>query len=438
MSAIATKTAATAQDRYRAAFEARTQDGGPLTELRRAAFDSFAAVGFPTQRDEDWKYTNLRRLESRSFAPAEAAPVAADESGWIAGAGVRMVLVNGHAMPGLSSASPLPPGVTVAAVGQWIANDPAAIAAYIEQHAPARPSVFEHLSTAFFEDGVIVDIAADTVFDEPIYIVHQWAGSAAAMSHPRVIVRAGRNSRCTLIEHYLGSGDAESLTNTVVSLHLDAGAQVAHYRLQQESSRSFHVGTVRARLERDSRYTCHDIAFGASLARTGLTAKLEGPGAEAILRGLFVPSGSQHLDTYTLVEHVAPRTVSSEEYRGIADGRGRGVFRGKVIVSQDAQKIDSRQSSRNLLLSGTAEIDTRPELEIYADDVKCSHGATTGQLDTTSLFYLRSRGLSEQEARALLIRAFAESILTTIECTPVRNYLEQRLHERFAGDGILP
>lgn len=438
MSAIATKTAATAQDRYRALFEAQSQDSGPLTELRRAAFDRFAATGFPTQRDEDWKYTNLRRLESRSFAPGGPAPVTADPSSWIVDAGVRIVLVNGQAMPGLSSASPLPPGVTVATLGAWIANDPAAVAAYLEQHGPAHPSAFEHLNTAFFEDGVVIDVAADTVFDEPIYIVHQWAGTAAAMSHPRVIVRAGRNSRCTLIEHYLGPVDAESLTNTVVSLNLDAAAQVAHYRLQQESIRSFHIGTVRAHLERDSRYTCHDIAFGASLARTGLTATLQGPGAEAILRGLFAPNGSQHLDTYTLVDHVAPHSISSEEYRGIADGRGRGVFRGKVIVRQDAQKIDSRQSSRNLLLSGTAEIDTRPELEIYANDVKCSHGATTGQLDATSLFYLRSRGLSEQEARALLIRAFAESILTTIECAPVRNHLEQRLHERFAGDGILP
>lgn len=437
MSAIATKTAATALDRYRTAFEAQTQGGGPLTELRRAAFDSFAALGLPTQRDEDWKYTNLRRLESRSFVPPEAAPVAADESNWIAGAGVRIVLVNGRAMPGLSSASPLPPGVTVATLGHWIASDPASAAAYIEQHAAAQPSAFEHLNTAFLEDGVVIDIAADVRFDQAIYIVHQWTGTAAAMSHPRVIVRAGRNSRCTLIEHYLGAGDAESLTNTVVSLNLDAGAQVAHYRLQQESNRSFHIGMVRARLEQDSRYACHDVAFGASLARTGLAATLVGSGAEATLRGLFVPNGSQHLDTYTLVEHVAPHTVSSEEYRGIADGRGRGVFRGKVIVRQDAQKIDSRQSSRNLLLSATAEIDTRPELEIYANDVKCSHGATTGQLDTTSLFYLRSRGLSEQEARALLIRAFAESILTTIECAPVRNHLEQRLHQRFAGDGIL-
>jgi Fe-S cluster assembly protein SufD len=219
----------------------------------------------------------------------------------------------------------------------------------------------------------------------------------------------------------------------VVSLDLAQGAKVAHYRLQQESTRSFHVGTVHAQLDRDSRYACRDIALGATLARTHITATLAGPGAEATLQGLFAPNGTQHLDTYTLVDHAAPHTLSNEEYRGVADGRGRGVYRGKVIVRKDAQRIDSRQSSRNLLLSPTAEIDTRPELEIYANDVKCSHGATTGQLDSTALFYLRSRGLSEDEARVLLIRAFAESILSTIELEPLRRHLEQQLNERFAS-----
>lgn len=440
----ANKAGATA-DRYRALLVDRL-DESPLAQLRRAAFEQFAATGFPTQRDEDWKYTNLRRLESRSFQTAPATLGAADESNLIAGTCVRIVLGNGQGSAGPSGAAPLPPGVTIVSFGHWLERDPAAAATFMQQHAAPRPSALEELNTAFTDDGVVVEIAADTSFEQPIYIVHQWQGHtgqaagsttgapAAPMSHPRIIVRAGPNSRCTLIEHYLGPDDLESFTNTVVSLHLEAGARVAHYRLQQESPRSFHVGTVRVRQERDSRYTCHDLAFGASLARTTMTATLEGPGAEASLHGLFVPDGTRHLDTYTLVEHAAPHTVSSEEYRGIADGRGRGVFRGKVIVRPDAQKIDSRQSSRNLLLSGTAEIDSRPELEIYANDVKCSHGATTGQLDAMSLFYLRSRGLSEQQARALLIRAFAESILTSIGSSEVRDYLERRLHERFAGE----
>jgi Fe-S cluster assembly protein SufD len=188
------------------------------------------------------------------------------------------------------------------------------------------------------------------------------------------------------------------------------------------------------RLAQDSRYYGHDVALGASLARVGITALLEGPGAHVTLRGLFIPTGSQHLDSHTRIDHIAPHTTSEEDYRGIASGRGRGVFNGKVIVRPGAQKIDARQSSRNLLLASTAEIDTKPELEIYANDVKCSHGATTGQLDATALFYLRSRGLSEIEARTLLIRAFAESILSTVDLAPLRAALERQIDQRFTTE----
>jgi Fe-S cluster assembly protein SufD len=434
MSAIAAK-AAPATDRYRTLFDARYVEQHALTALRRRALESFLAAGFPTQRDESWKYTNLHRLESRNFVPAETAPVAPDESQWIANAGARIVLVNGHWMPSLSSASPQPPGVTVLTLGRWIAHQPDEAAAFLEKADAGQPvSALEHLNAAFTEDGVAIDVADGVTLDQPVYVVHQWSpGVALQMSHPRIVVRAGRNSNVSLIEHYVGQGEQETFTNARVSIELGAGARVHHYRLQQESVRAFHVGNTVARLDRDSRYCSHDIALGGSIARVNITALLQGSGAEASLRGLFVPEGTQHLDTQTRVEHVAAHTTSNEEYRGIADGRSRGIFNGKVIVHAGAQKIDSRQSSRNLLLSTTAEIDTKPELEIYANDVKCSHGATTGQLDATSLFYLRSRGISAAEARALLIRAFAESILGTLDHEPVRKYLEQRLHERFAG-----
>jgi Fe-S cluster assembly protein SufD len=209
-----------------------------------------------------------------------------------------------------------------------------------------------------------------------------------------------------------------------------------HYRLQQESAKGFHLSTVRTRIARDARYSSHEIALGASLGRSDVAALLEGPGADAKLRGLFTPAATQHLDNYTRIEHIAAHTTSEEEYRGIADGRGRGVFNGKVKVHPDAQKTDARQLSRNLLLSPTAEIDTKPELEIYANDVKCSHGATTGQLDATALFYLRSRGLDANQARMLLIRAFAESILETIEPQGLRAALEAWLSTRFGGTEV--
>lgn len=433
MSAAAAK-AAPAVERYRSLFDAKFTGQDELTALRRIALERFCAAGFPTQRDEAWKYTNLRRLESRQFAAAQPGPVDADETQWIANAGARVVLVNGHYVNGLSSTSPQPPGLTVLTLGAWIANQPAEVAIFLADTDEGSPaSAFEHLNTAFAEDGVVIHVAEGAALDQPVYVIHQWSAAAQLqMSHPRIIVRAGRNSRITLIEHYLGPRDAENFTNALVTLDLASGAQVTHYRLQQEATRSFHVGHTRVKQQRDSRYASHDVAIGASLGRVNIAALLQGQGADASLRGLFLPEGTQHLDTQTRVEHIAAHTTSNEEYRGVADGKGRGVFNGKVIVHAGAQHIDSKQSSRNLLLSPTAEIDTKPELEIYANDVKCAHGATTGQLDLTSLFYLRSRGISETEARALLIRAFAEAILGTVAHTAVRDHLEQLLHDRFA------
>ena len=432
MSAVPDKNSSTVADRYRAAFDSHFNGQDVLTEFRRAAFERFAAAGFPTQRDEDWKYTNLRRLESRNFDLPEPSPAAVD-SRWIEGAGTRLVFNNGRYAPALASTLAHPPGVTVLTLGQWAANDPDEVAAILARQESST-TAFSALGSAFFQDGLVIEIGKSVVLDQPLYVVHQLSGASGAMSHPRIFVRAGANSRMTLIEHYLGGNDQESLTNTRVSIDLADGARVSHYRIQQESTRGFHIADIRARLSANSHYVCHDVAFGAALARSQLTATLSGAGAQAHLNGLFAPNGSQHLDTYTLVDHAAAHTISSEDYRGIAGGRGRGVFRGKVIVREDAQKIDSRQSSRNLLLSPTAEIDTRPELEIYANDVKCSHGATTGQIDANSLFYLRSRGLSEAEARTLLIRAFAESVLAGMDWKPVRDYLEQRLDERFSGE----
>jgi Fe-S cluster assembly protein SufD len=432
VSAVGAKSTASPVERYRTAFDARWQGNDELIALRRAALEQFLSAGFPTQRDEAWKYTSLRRLESRSFTPAEASALDTHQPEWLTTEGTRVVLANGHWLPALSSQKAQPPGVTVLTFKQWIQHEPAAVAAYLQEHDQLSGNALEQLNLAFFEDGVVINLADDTVLDEPVYIVHQTTSSAAQrMSHPRVVIRAGRNSRATVIEHYLGANETEYFTNAVTRFEVAAGGAVRHFRVQQEAPRAFHIGHVRAKLSKDARYSIHDIALGASLGRSGITALLEGTGAHAALFGLFTPMGNQHLDAHTRLDHIAAHTTSEEDYRGIAGGRGRGVFNGKVIVRPDAQKIDARQSSRNLLLSPTAEIDTKPELEIYANDVKCSHGATTGQLDATALFYLRSRGLSESDARAALIRAFAESILSTIDLAPLHTALEKQIDERF-------
>jgi Fe-S cluster assembly protein SufD len=432
MSVVTLQESRSSSERYRAAFDARWSASDPLVELRRAALERFAAAGFPTQRQEDWKYTNLRRLEARTFAPAMSAAVDANDPRWIAKAGTRIVLVNGHCMHGLSSIGAQVPGMTLLTLKQWSEHDPATVAAFIAQTSRTQPSALEDLNLAFFEDGVVLELAAGATPDQPIYIVHQWSdGSAQVMSNPRVVVRAGANSRCTVIEHFIGATAGEVFTNVVCEIEVAAGASVEHYRIQQESVRSFHIGHINVRLQQNSRYASHDVTLGASLARLNLSTTLQGPGAHVALNGLLAPLGTQHLDAHTTIDHAAPHTASEENYRGIAGERGRGVFNGKVIVRPDAQKTDARQSSRNLARTPGAEIDTKPELEIYADDVKCSHGATTGQLDAAALFYLRSRGLDEAAARALLIRAFAESIVTSMSLPAVRNYLEQLLAERY-------
>jgi Fe-S cluster assembly protein SufD len=433
MSAANARPASSAPERYRALFEAAFTSTDALTALRRAALDAFLARGFPTSRDEEWKYTNLRRFEARSFALA-ATPGLLDAQpvDWVDNGGIRLVFVDGHWSPALSSASALPPGVTISPLRQWAGRDPVAAARRLDVQR-AAPTSFEHLNLAFVTDGLVVELAEDAQTVEPLYVLHQWSRAGnGAMNHPRVLVHARARARCTLIEQYLGPADIESFTNAATLLHLAEDARVEHYRLQQESSRGFHIGSVTAKLAARSCYALHDLALGAALGRTDATVLLEGAGAHTALHGLFAPRGAQHLDAHTRIDHVAAHTTSEEDYRGIADERGRGVFNGKVIVRPDAQKVDARQSSRNLLLSPQAEIDTKPELEIYANDVKCSHGATTGRLDATALFYLRSRGLSEADARSLLIRAFAESILTSIEHPSLKHYLEQRLAARFA------
>lgn len=319
MSVVTRQQSSSAIDRYRQAFAARWRSDDALTSLRRAALEKFLEQGFPSPRDEDWKYTNLRRLETRSFAPSEKSLLSVDaaRSRWIANAGTRIVLVNGHWMPALSSTAAQPPGVTVLPLGRWRERDAAAVAALLSPERESS-SPLEQLNLAFFEDGVVVELAQGAHPDAPVYIVHQWnEAGAQRMSHPRVIVRAGRNSRCAVIEQYLGPDDVEYFTNSVTTMDIAAGAAVEHYRVQQESSRSFHIGHVGVRQDRDSRYSSHEIALGASLGRLKISTLLRGSGAHAALHGLIAPLGSQHLDSHTCIDHVAPHTSSDENYRGI-------------------------------------------------------------------------------------------------------------------------
>jgi Fe-S cluster assembly protein SufD len=288
------------------------------------------------------------------------------------------------------------------------------------------------LNAAFCDDGLLIELDAGSEIAEPVYVVHVTTGrNQSPALHSRIIVEAGRDARAILLEHHVGLSAREAYVNCVTDVQLGEGARLEHYRIQEESAQSFHFAHLDARLGERASLVDHRVALGGALDRTDIDIHLDGPGAEVRLHGLFVADDRRHVDTHTRVDHVAPRTFSDEDYRGLAGDHGRGVFNGKVVVHRDAQQIEARQSNRNLLLSPDAEIDTKPELEIYADDVKCSHGATTGQIDPTALFYLRSRAIPEAEARSLLTHAFAATVIERMSIGPAREYLDQHLLERF-------
>jgi len=394
---------------------------GWLRNRRDASLEIFAGAGFPGRRDEDWKYTSLRNVERRRFAPpASAQPVPADVPGVEGLNGATLVFVNGR----LVSAEGLPTRATACSLAEAVAAGHPACEPLLGQLADPERHRFAALGLATFVDGALVDVPAGSELDEPIRLVFISDGSRqSALSVPRVLVRAGAGSRATIVEHHAG-GSGEALVCATTELELDRGAQVEHYRLQDEAPEAFHLGVVAARIGNDARLVSHNVAVGGRIGRLDLDVSLAGPGAEVVMNGLYLARDKQHVDNHTTVDHAVPHTHSDQIYRGVLTGRSRAVFNGRALVRQGANGTDARQSNANLLLSPDAEVDTKPELEIYADDVKCSHGATTGQLDEGALFYLRSRGLDEETARTVLTFAFADVVLARMGLEPLRRHAE--------------
>ena len=340
-----------------------------------------------------------------------------------------LVFVNGRHAPGLSRLGRLPSGADVGSLAQVVAKRPDRFEALLARDAEALVNGFTALNAAFWADGATIDLAAGCVVEKPIHLLFITTDADLAV-HPRNIIRAGAGSHAEIIEHYVGLNDAAYFTNAVTHIEVDTSAAVIHTKLQQESLRGYHIADIRAEQERDSRFTSQSFALGGLLSRNDIATRLDAQGCEATLIGLYMADGRQHMDHHTLIDHARPRGTSREFYKGVLDGAARAVFNGKVIVRPDAQQTDAHQSNRNLLLSEHAEVDTKPQLEIYADDVKCSHGATVGQLDAEQIYYLRSRGMDDAAARALLTFAFAEDVATRVSCVPLRSRLEQLLRGR--------
>jgi len=412
---------------YREAFEAARPSFGTAEAARAAAFERFAELGFPSAGDEAWKYTNLRRLGARRF-PArnpESTAVVLDD----ALTPFRLVVVDGHLRPDLGTQGSPPAGVTLRTL-EAARRDGEPLSALLRVPAGGGTERFAALNAALCPDALIIDVAPGAS-PEPIEIDLAATSSEGGMSHPRLLIRAARGSTARIILRHVGDDAAERFVNAVADVEVGADAVLHLYRLLSQGDRGFHIERIEATVGQRGTFVMHDAQLGAGLGRLDLNARLAAPESAAELTGLFLADGSRHLDTHLHVDHLAVGTRSLQDYRGIAAGRGRAVFNGKAIVHPGAQKSQARQTSRNLLLTPGAEIDTKPELEIYADDVQCNHGATTGQLDPAALFYLRSRGLSEHEARSALTRAFTGAVVSRMDHAPfaevVRGALDSRL-----------
>jgi len=401
-----------------------------LDALRRAAIARFAELGFPTTRDEEWQYTNVAPVARTAFRPAPR------ESGL----GVRervaalslpelqcteLVFVNGRFARDLSTLGTLPRGVEIGDLASVLAREPERLEKYLGSLAPYRNRAFVALNTAFVEDGAFLRVPAGTVVASPIHLV--FASNPPGfetVSHPRNLVILEPGSQATIVASYAGPDGIPYLTNTVTEVFAGERAVLAYCKLDQEGAKAFHFATLEIEQAASSNVTTHAISLGGALVRNDVNVRLAGAGAECSLNGLYLASGRQHVDNHTTIDHAEPHGTSRELYKGILDGKASAVFNGRIVVRRDAQKTAARQTNKNLLLSEEAVINTKPQLEINADDVKCNHGATIGQLDPAVLFYLRSRGIGYHDARNLLINAFGSEIIEGIAVKPLHCQLD--------------
>jgi Fe-S cluster assembly protein SufD len=431
------------KDAYREGFERfavahAASDPAWLRERRTAAIARFVERGLPTARDEAWRHTPTAPLTKGRFEPADpSARPSADALAAVPREGFRgatLVLVNGRLSAELSSLPSAEPGVEAGSLRESLRRDPARVERWLGRVADGRTGVFADLNTAFAEDGVVVLVAPGRILEEPIHIAHLTAGKGTPeVSYGRTLVVAGQGSEFRIVESFTSPAASASLTNAVTEVVVEDGAFVDRYKLQQEGASALHVAALAVRLGRDARFLDHSLSFGAALSRNDIDVRFDAEGGECELDGLFVVDGRRVADTHSRIEHAKPHCSSRQLYKGVLDGQARGVFNGLVVVRPGAQKTDAWQMNRNLLLSREALVHSTPQLEILADDVRCKHGSTTGQLDANALFYLRSRGVGEAEARGLLTWAFASDLVRKLEIEPLRRAVGRQLQARLPG-----
>jgi Fe-S cluster assembly protein SufD len=410
-----------------------------LGQRRQDAATLFAEQGLPTRRDEAWRFTDISDLEKLDFRPggysgdSNALSRARSATSTI-GESHRLVFLDGVFSREASSIGGLPSGITIDSLASILERQPDHVRERLGSVVSDKDLPLAALNTALFRDGLFVEIRAGQTLSEPIHaiFVHS-AGSHPSASFPRSLLIGHTGSRATIVEHHLGCGDGQALIAPVTEVVVEENAQLKHVLLQEQGSESFHLAALGSIQEADSRFESHSLAFGGRVGRADVRSQLRGVGSHVMLNGLYLGAARQTLDHHTTIEHAAPRSTSDENFRGVLGGRARGVFHGRIHVRPDAQKIVAMQQNRNLLVSDQARINTKPQLEIYADDVKCSHGATVGRLDDEQLFYLRSRGIDAADAYAMLTLAFASEIATHLPVTELSKYVEYYIRKWLPG-----
>jgi Fe-S cluster assembly protein SufD len=407
-----------------------------LHQLRKKAIEDFALLNFPTNKNEEWRFTNISPLLKHKFTPAVEAHLVPNadvekfrfkqmKCAW-------MVFINGFYSESLSNLSVLEDKITVKSISTALMENNPILKKHFNQYVDSSGYIFTALSTAFTMDGAFVHIPANIKIDEPIHVLFlSTSGREEILSHPRNLFIADKNSRSLIIEHYAGLDNSVYFTNSVTEIFVGENAVLHHTKIQEESKYSFHFARMETEQEMDSNFTSNMISLGGEITRNDFNVRLNGTGCETELNGLFLTDGTQLFDAHTLIDHASPYCNSHELYRGILDEKSRGVFNGKVIVRKDAQKTNAFQENNNIILSDEALVNTKPQLEIFADDVKCSHGATVGQLDNEALFYLKSRGIGKEKSREILLHAFASDVVRRLKVEKVKDHIENILTSKF-------
>jgi len=436
-----------ADNPYVAAFHQatsfRNDEPAWLRDVRESSFSRFNEVGFPTVTEEEWKYTNVAAIARTDFAPVtqpNGTSLTKErlQTWTYAEAPARLVFVNGVFRPDLSTAADLPNTVTAVDLKAAAANQEfATVIREAFERQDTAINGFVALNDALFTGGLFLKLQRNAIVETPIQLlfVTEAVNGGQPAASPRVVVHAGANSSATIVESYASEGDSAYLTNVVIDLQIEDSAQIRHYKVQRESAASFHIATTKASLGPKAKYETTSINLGGAISRHNIDVVMDHEGAECAVDGLYMVEGSQHHDTHSVIDHRQPHCTSRQLYKGILDGKSRAVFNGKVFVRHGAQQTDAQQTNKNLLLSNEAQVDTKPQLEIYADDVKCTHGAAIGQLEEDELFYLESRGINPALAKNMLTYGFAEEVIERIKIDSIKRELDEavlnRLHSEF-------